>query len=138
MGIFFLFALGYSSLEVKQHRIFSGYFPWIQGLHILLDYLIDLEEDRENGDLNFVAFYPHQEARDLALRRFAAESKRLAKELPYPRFHSTVVDGLIALYGSDPKVHLQNQERIVRQMAATPKNILWLNLCKGLRSLGIV
>lgn len=34
-------------------KIKAGYFPYIQGLHILLDYLIDQEEDKAGGDLNF-------------------------------------------------------------------------------------
>jgi len=38
-------------------RIKKAYFPWVQGLHILLDYLIDQEEDRAGLDLNFCSFY---------------------------------------------------------------------------------
>ncbi|HKM42450.1 MAG TPA: tetraprenyl-beta-curcumene synthase family protein [Limnochordia bacterium] len=138
LGIFLLFALAYIPSESEKKQLLQAYFPWIQGLHILLDYLIDLTEDKESGDLNFVAFYPTQEVRDRALCSFARESKYLAKELPNPRFHSTVVDGLVALYGSDPKVRLQNQEDIIRRMASTRRNRLWLNLCKGLRSVGVI
>ena len=36
------------SLEMSE-RIFHCYFPWICGLHILLDYFIDQEEDKKEG-----------------------------------------------------------------------------------------
>jgi tetraprenyl-beta-curcumene synthase len=138
LGIFFLFAAGYNSSSSQDEQVLQAYFPWIQGLHILLDYLIDLAEDQESGDLNFVTFYPTTEARDLSLCKFAEESKRLANKLPNPTFHSTVVDGLIALYGSDPKVRLQAQEGIIRCMADSRRNLGWLGICKGLRSIGVI
>lgn len=134
LGIFLLFALAYGPSRTDEEQIFPAYFPWIQGLHILLDYLIDLEEDKENGDLNFVAFYPSVLERDRSLHRFAQQSKMLAEGLPFPSFHRTVVDGLIALYGSDPKVVEQDQRQIIRLMAENRRNLLWLDLCKGLRS----
>jgi len=42
------------NLSDELTQVKNSYFPWVQGLHILLDYLIDQEEDRINGDLNFV------------------------------------------------------------------------------------
>ncbi|MCK9524468.1 MAG: tetraprenyl-beta-curcumene synthase family protein [Limnochordia bacterium] len=138
LGIFFLFAAGYNSPSPEDEQVLQAYFPWIQGLHILLDYLIDLAEDQESGDLNFVTFYPTTKARDLSLCKFAQESKRLANKLPNPNLHSAVVDGLIALYGSDPKVRLQAQEGIIRGMADSRRNLRWLGICKGLRSLGVI
>ena len=41
-----------TALLVRNIR--DAYFPWVQGLHILLDYLIDQDEDRRGGDLSFV------------------------------------------------------------------------------------
>ena len=41
-------------------QIRNGYFPYIQGLHILLDYLIDQEEDKVGGDLNFCFYYENE------------------------------------------------------------------------------
>ncbi len=138
LGIFLLFALGYSPSNQEDEQILEVYFPWIQGLHILLDYLIDLAEDRESGDLNFVTFYPTEETRERSLCQFARMSKDLTSGLPIPAFHRTVVDGLIALYGSDPKVRAQNQQSIIQRMASDRRNLLWLNLCKGLRRLGVL
>ncbi len=138
LGIFLLFALSYRPSNAEEEAILAAYFPWIQGLHILLDYLIDLAEDRESGDLNFITFYPTEEARDRSLYKFAQQSKVLARNLPVSGFHRTVVDGLIALYGSDPKVQKQRQQEIIRLMAADRRNMLLLRLCKGLRRIGVV
>ena len=55
LGIFCLVAHAWqrdcTALLVRNIR--DAYFPWVQGLHILLDYLLDQEEDRHGGDLNF-------------------------------------------------------------------------------------
>ena len=138
LGMFLLVAMAFEPPDGTIRCIVDTYFPWIQGLHILLDYLIDLAEDRESGDMNFVASYPSQQIRDARLRSFARESKRLAKNLPCPQFHRVVVDGLIALYGSDPKVRQQNQEPIIDNMACDGSTLRLLSLCKGLRRLNFV
>ncbi len=138
LGIFLLFALGFNSSRIDKGAILEAYFPWVQGLHILLDYLIDLGEDKESGDLNFITFYPSKEARDASLSKFVKETKCRIKELPEPGFHRTVVDGLIALYGSDPKVRRQNQQNIIVQMAGDSRTLFLLDLCKALRRLKVV
>ena len=63
LGLFFLFAVSFKPPPKDMDKRLQAYFPWIQGFHILLDYLIDLEEDLEHGDLNFVSFYPSITAR---------------------------------------------------------------------------
>ena len=138
LGIFLLLALAYGPAQAMEKAILEAYFPWLQGLHILLDYLIDLREDEEHGDLNFVAFYPNQEVRARALGRFAQKSQALVENLPNPKFHTTVVHGLIALYGSDPKVRLQSQENTIRNMAGQGQTLRWLHLCKALRFFGAI
>ncbi len=60
LGVFALLAAatdqGLGAAEVRS--LAAAYFPWVCGLHILLDYFIDQAEDRSWGDLNFVAYYP--------------------------------------------------------------------------------
>ena len=138
LGIFLLFALAYRSPQPGQEGVLQAYFPWIQGLHILLDYLIDLAEDQENGDLNFVSFYPSFQARDLSLCKFAEESRRRTRDLPAPGFHQTVVAGLIALYGSDPKVDQQRQGEIIRRIAGDHGTRRLLALCRAMRRLNAI
>jgi tetraprenyl-beta-curcumene synthase len=135
LGIFMLFALAYRPTHHDQTAVLMGYFPWIQGLHILLDYLIDMAEDEENGDLNFMSFYPSAQARELSLCRFAQESWGRSRVLPEPKFHQMVVAGLIALYGSDRKVDQQDLHGTIRKMAQDKRTLFLLTLCRRLRRL---
>lgn len=89
-------------------QIFNAYFPWICALHILLDYLIDLQEDEVGQDLNFVAYYPDCTTTQERLNWFIRESLLKAQSLDEADFHATVVKALPALYLSDCKVQAQN------------------------------
>ncbi len=83
-------------------RIWKGYMPWINGLHIMLDYYIDQEEDRLHGDMNLVSYYspPKQVERILWFYLMAVKA---VEPLANSEFHSVVIDGLLALYLSDAK-----------------------------------
>ncbi|RHW40819.1 tetraprenyl-beta-curcumene synthase family protein [Neobacillus notoginsengisoli] len=109
LGIFCLvsYALGTDFLKDDAQRVMNGYFPYIQGLHILLDYLIDQEEDREGGDLNFCFYYQSQEALFERLMHFIKEADRHTEGLPNPRFHRLINRGLLGIYLSDEKVRSQ-------------------------------
>lgn len=85
-------------------HLFHAYFPFISGLHILLDYYIDGEEDLRGGDLNLVSFYPSPEAREAGLHGFVDRSLDAATRLPRSWLHLAVVRGLLAMYLSDGKV----------------------------------
>jgi tetraprenyl-beta-curcumene synthase len=84
-------------------RLAQAYFPTIAGLHILLDYYIDREEDRLGGDLNFVSFYPSPDAREAAMGQFVGRALDQSRRLPNPWLHTAVVRGLLSMYLSDPK-----------------------------------
>lgn len=109
LGIFALCAAaGQPGLTAADaRRITAGYFPWICGLHILLDYFIDQDEDQAGGDLNFVSYYADAVRRRERLVFFMRRALREAAALPNPHFHTTVVLGLPAFYLSDPKVRSQ-------------------------------
>jgi len=96
--------------------LLEAYFPWICGLHILLDYFIDREEDRQGGDLNFTFYYPHETAMLERLEYFTREAVIRAGKLPNARFHKTVVNGLLAMYLSDVKVSAQNYQEARRKL----------------------
>jgi tetraprenyl-beta-curcumene synthase len=92
-------------------RIRHAYFPWVQGLHILLDYLIDQEEDRAGFDLNFCSYYPD---RDLLLQRlsyFYSQAQMSVDALPDKAFHRLINRGLLSIYLSDHKVSRQKNVR---------------------------
>lgn len=134
LGIFYLFALSFHPIKVDLDVIMDAYFPWIQGLHILLDYLIDMSEDQTFGDLNFITYYSSDQTRDASLLVFSRESKKRCLKLPHPAFHRTVVDGIIALYGSDPKVKDQKLQNLIQHLAGDRLTLVMLSLCRVLRT----
>ncbi|WP_027718617.1 tetraprenyl-beta-curcumene synthase family protein [Desulfovirgula thermocuniculi] len=141
LGIFALFSLaarGGSPAEAEQ--VLAGYFPWICGLHILLDYFIDQQEDAAGGDLNFVAYYRDGHEAAARLRHFACRSLELAARLPDAAFHQTVVAGLLAMYLSDPKAQGQEPSGAREELLASggPYAGFLYRLCRGLRRAGVV
>lgn len=107
LGIFILCAIA-SKPHLSPDEpplILTAYFPWICGFHILLDYFIDRQEDLETNDLNFVTYYKNPSEVLERLLLFSNQSNRYAKTLPEPAFTQTIIDGLKALYLSDPKIH---------------------------------
>ncbi|WP_192896553.1 tetraprenyl-beta-curcumene synthase family protein [Cohnella sp. AR92] len=133
LGMFMLFlAASDENLKPSDGRgIRELYFPSINGLHILLDYLIDQEEDAKGGDLNFCSYYENQEDLNDRLLRMVRAARASADQLPFSSFHRMIVEGLIALYLSDPKVRGQAEvRRTVRQiMKGSPltRVFFWLN-----------
>ena len=105
LGIFILFAAAHDPLLTVQEvcDIETAYFPWICGLHILLDYYIDAREDIITGDLNFTYYYENLEICERRLSHFVDKSLECCKNLKYPDFHTTIIKGLLAMYLSDPK-----------------------------------
>ncbi len=122
LGIFCLAAYaaaGACSSEMAQ-QIKQAYFPWVQALHILLDYLIDQEEDRLGGDLNFCSFYPNPEDMTSRLVYFFNQAEAGANHLPDARFHHLINRGLIGIYLSDRKVDRQKEiQETARRMVRT-------------------
>jgi tetraprenyl-beta-curcumene synthase len=113
LGIFALVASSFdpSFSAGKALAIKRAYFPWVQGLHILMDYLVDQEEDRIGGDLNFCSYYEDDPTLVTRLTRFLEESNKAVSGLPYVGFHRLVCHGLVALYLADRKVSGQARTR---------------------------
>lgn len=121
LAIFALFGLA-TRPNCERHEIqalLGTYFPWICGLHIMLDYLIDQEEDRSGGDLNFTFYYPNQDVMIDRLKTFIHESHLMARQLPVPDFEKTVIEGLLAMYFSDQKVRKQGFGKIAAELINT-------------------
>ena len=143
LGIFALIAAaGQPNLDCTEAaELTSSYFPWICGLHILLDYFIDQEEDILGGDLNFVSYYPDQEMCRQRMILFQNNALKCAAALPEPLFHVTVVKGLPAFYLSDPKVRDQGLDDIARELLEVGggmKTLRMHRVCRSLRKRGII
>ncbi|MEB1807889.1 MAG: tetraprenyl-beta-curcumene synthase family protein [Bacillaceae bacterium] len=111
LGIFCLaaYATKEDLKEETVQRVRDGYFPYVQGLHILLDYFIDQEEDRIGGDLNFCFYYENEEELILRFRHFVEQAEASIEQLPNRNFHYLINKGLVAIYLADEKVQRQKK-----------------------------
>lgn len=137
LGIFALLREAFAGRQ-GQHPfqiIYDAYFPWVSSLHILLDYLIDQEEDRRGGDLNFIFYYDNSELVTERLTYILSNSYRKVKDLPEYLFHELVVDGLLAMYLSDQKVKMQGYEKMRRYLINHGSSTAWhtYHLCRSVR-----
>lgn len=133
LGMFMLFVsacdTGLTEEAARDTR--QQYFPYICGLHILLDYFIDQEEDRQGGDLNFCHYYENQTQLQQRLQWMVEQARSAANGLSHANFHRMIVEGLVALYLSDPKIRQQEQvkaitRRLLRKSPAT-RLFFWFN-----------
>jgi tetraprenyl-beta-curcumene synthase len=85
----------------------------VQGLHILLDYLVDQEEDRTGGDLNFCSYYPNHDEMTERLIHFYEQANLSISRLPNAKFHHMMNRGLLGMYLADRKVDRQKDVREV-------------------------
>lgn len=100
LGIFTMvaYAMNQSKYQVDPELVFHAMFPGVQQLHIMLDYVIDLQEDIEDGELNFFSYYTDiDEGVDQLLLLYKHVQQEVAR-LPEKEFHQTINDGLFALY----------------------------------------
>ncbi len=119
LGIFCLVAYSFNQefSETLTTQVRNSYFPWVQGLHILLDYLIDQEEDQINGDLNFCSYYNSQDELTERLQQFIKNAAKSVAHLPHTRFHQLITQALLGVYLSDKKVRKQQAvQKIAKQL----------------------
>jgi tetraprenyl-beta-curcumene synthase len=119
LGVFYLMACALTpNLSSEQAQsLRNRYFPAICGLHILLDYVIDQEEDRLGGDLNFCFYYTSEQEMYERLQWFVQTANEAAQQLNAAPFHRMIVEGLLALYLSDQKVtESTSLRRLSRQL----------------------
>ena len=134
LGIFCLIAYAFNERLSDEHimQIRNGYFPYIQGLHILLDYFIDQEEDIKGGDLNFCFYYPHEYDLMQRFHHFVQKADKHISGLPHEKFHRLINRGLIGLYLSDEKVRKQKDvHKLARKLIKLGGNISFFFYING-------
>jgi tetraprenyl-beta-curcumene synthase len=133
LGVFALFlAAAHPSLpKHTEQQVAEAYFPYVCGLHILLDYLIDQEEDRLGGDLNFCFYYDDPDLAYSRIAYMAEQARHSVERLEHAAFHRMIIEGLLALYLSDPKVRHQREVRKVSRMlmknSPLTRLFFWIN-----------
>ena len=119
LGIFCLVAYAFDQdlSDELTRQVKNSYFPWVQGLHILLDYLIDQEEDRLNGDLNFCVYYKNNDEIIERFQYFFQNATSSVAQLPHTRFHQLLNQALLGVYLSNNKVKKQQDvQDIAKQL----------------------
>jgi tetraprenyl-beta-curcumene synthase len=121
VGIFCLVAHAFRQdcNDLLARRIKEAYFPWVQGLHILLDYLIDQDEDSRGGDLNFCSYYDDRDEMVSRLSVFYTQANLKIASLPYAGFHRLINQGLLGIYFADKKVCRQ------KEVQKAAKKMVW-------------
>lgn len=94
-------------------QIKDSYFPWVQGLHIMMDYFVDQEEDRIEGDLNFCSYYRSDEEMINRFKHFIEEADIAIENMPDKNFHKMINRGLLGIYLADRKVAKQRNVRVL-------------------------
>ena len=128
LGLFALFAAA-AARRLDQRAaggIRAAYFPAVTGLHILLDYWIDREEDADGGDMNFTFHYRDAAEGARRLRSFGRQAQAAVRGLPDAGFHRAVASGLPALYLADPKVGRQGLRWLAWDVLRTAGPASWL------------
>ena len=115
LGMFMLFlaACDVNLGDTAARNIHKAYFPHVCCLHIMLDYLIDQREDRLGGDLNFCSYYESEHEMVGRLEMIVKGARADIQELPGVAFHRMIIEGLLALYLSDPKVREYSEIRVI-------------------------
>jgi tetraprenyl-beta-curcumene synthase len=96
----------------------QAYFPWIGGLHSLLDNLIDKHEDEAAGHRSLVEYYGPERAAE-RMRWMAEQAAALAAALPHSRRHTVVLAGMIGNYLSTPEAHSAELAPVSEAVLAT-------------------
>ncbi len=115
LGVFMLFLAATDPFldDEDASSIHASYFPNVCSLHIMLDYLIDQDEDKLGGDLNFCNYYENADTMLNRLASIVEWARKDVRAIPSTSFHRMIIEGLLALYLSDPKVSEQQFVRTI-------------------------
>jgi tetraprenyl-beta-curcumene synthase len=83
----------------------EAYFPWVCGLHKLLDSYISAREDILTGRLNFTGCYDNLRACEERLSFFIGRASALCPELKNPEYHIHLLKYLLSFYLSDSRAY---------------------------------
>jgi tetraprenyl-beta-curcumene synthase len=108
-----------AELSVTQASTLErAYFPWIGGLHSLLDNLIDKHEDEAAGHRSLVEYYGPARAAQ-RMRWMAEQATCVARELPHSRRHTVMLAAMIGNYLATPEAHSPQLEPVSQAVLST-------------------
>lgn len=97
----------------------AAYNPPIGALTVLLDDLVDLEQDREAGEHNYVGYYAGSGEAAERLAWITDRSRQLIEPLPRAEGHGAILAGVAAYYLSDRKAQTPFARPIRERMLET-------------------
>lgn len=106
LGIYALIAAA-SRPTLPREQVSSiedAYFPWIGGLHLLLDSLVDRVEDQDSGHHNLVEHYASSEEAASRLGAIASRSLQAARTAPQGIQHAMILAAMASFYLSMPEI----------------------------------
>jgi tetraprenyl-beta-curcumene synthase len=89
----------------------QAYFPWVGGLHSLLDNLIDKHEDEAAGHRSLLEYYDPLRAAE-RMRWLTEQARAATSSLPRGGGHSLIFAAMIASYLTDPQAHTPELEPV--------------------------
>ncbi len=104
--------------EAEVDALARAYFPWIGGLHSLLDNLIDKHEDEAAGHRSLVEYYGPEQAAQ-RMRWIAEQALQKAGKLPHSRRHIVILAAMIGNYLATPEAHSTELKPIGDSVLAT-------------------
>lgn len=107
----------------EVEAIENAYFPWIGGLHSLLDHLVDRPHDAAVGQRNLIDHYASTEQAAVRVQALAQRAARSAQALPRGRRQTILLAGMAGYYLSSPDTSAPDARPIARNVTAT---IGWL------------
>lgn len=114
LGVYALIAAAADPFVRAQEigAIERAYFPWIGGLHSLLDHLVDRGEDAASGQRNLLDYYSSPAEATTRLHELARGAASAARGLPESRTHTILLAGMAASYLSEPGAAAPDAEPI--------------------------
>lgn len=103
----------------RAAELYNAYFPYISAFHILLDYFIDQQEDREHHELNFVTAYGGSQSSREGLTRIGRIALERAGAARDAQHHNFAVRAMCGFYCSRKKVAQQHLEVDAAAIAAS-------------------
>lgn len=76
----------------------DAYFPWIGGLHSLLDHLVDRSCDAALGQRSLIDYYSSPEDAAARMQALAERAMRAAQAIPQGRRHAIILTGMAGFY----------------------------------------
>jgi tetraprenyl-beta-curcumene synthase len=102
----------------EVEAIDRAYFPWIGGLHSLLDHLVDRAQDAAVGERNLIDYYSSPQEAEDRMRALAERAAGAARALPRGRRHTIILAGMTGYYLSHAEASAPDARPIAEDVRA--------------------